>query len=46
MKKLEGKYINLEEGHDGVKDVEIIQLLSKNTTCSYAGAVLEKLQFL
>ena len=46
MKKLEGKYINLEEGHDGVKDAEIIQLLFKNTTCSYADAVLEKLQFL
>ena len=46
MKQLEERYTNLEEDHDGVKDVGIIQLLFKNTTCSYAGAVLEKLQFL
>ena len=31
--------------HDGVKDVEIIQLLYKNMTCLYVDVVLEKLQF-
>ena len=46
MKQLEERNTNLEEDHDGVKDVEIIQLLYKNTICLYAGAVLEKLQFL
>jgi len=44
--QLEERNTNLEEDHDGVKDVEIIQLLYKNTICLYAGAVLEKLQFL
>ena len=43
MKKLEGKYINLEEGHDGVKDAEIIQLLFKNMIYLYVDVVLEKL---
>ena len=46
MKQLEEKNTNLVEVLDGVKDVEITQLLYKNTICLYAGAVLEKLQFL
>ena len=45
MKKLGGRNTNLEEDHDGVKDVEIIQLLYKNMTCLYADVVLGKLQF-
>jgi len=46
MNQLEEHSIGLEEVHVGVKDVEIIQLLFKNTICLYADAVLEKLQFI
>ena len=35
--------IGLEEVHDGVKDVEIIQLLFKNMIYLYVDVVLEKL---
>ena len=45
MKKLEERNTNLEEDHDGVKDVEIIQLLYKNMICLYADVVLGKLRF-
>jgi hypothetical protein len=46
MNTQEEKNTNLEEVHDGVKDVEIIQLLYKNMTYSYVDVVLEKLQTL
>ena len=44
MKQLEEKSINLEEALDGVNDVVIIQLLSKNMIYSFVEGALEKLQ--
>ena len=45
MKQLEEKSINLEEALDGVNDVVIIQLLSKNMIYSFVEGALEKLRY-